>query len=104
MTTANAHVVEIVTFKLSPEIAPETYLAVTQKSGDWAKAHPGFVSRLISRGDDGTWSDVTVWDSPENAKASQSSFMEQEFAGEMIGMIEKDSFSMHQRPILWQQS
>ena len=103
MSPQTQHVSEIVTFHLNDGVAPEDYLAITRRSGDWAKSHPGFVSRHVSRGADGSWTDITVWDSEENAKASQASFMEQDFAGEMIGMIAKDSFSMIQRPILWQQ-
>jgi hypothetical protein len=103
MSNSNAQVVEIVTFSLNADANADAYLAISQKSGDWAKAHPGFVSRQLARGEDGVWTDITVWDNAENAKASQASFMEQDFAMEMIGMIEKDSFSMHQRPIIWQQ-
>ena len=103
MTTPTQHVVEIVTFQLNDGVSPVTYLATSQRSGDWAKSHAGFVSRQLACGHDGTWSDLTVWDSEENAKASQASFMEQDFAVEMIGMIQKDSFTMHQRPIVWQQ-
>lgn len=103
MTKASQHVVEIVIFQLNQGVSDDTYLAMTQRSGTWAKAHPGFVSRQLAKGDDGTWTDLTVWDSAQNAKASQASFMEQDFAMEMIAMIKEDSFSMHQRPIVWQQ-
>jgi hypothetical protein len=102
MNTASAHVAEVVHFELNSGVEPDACLALIGTIGDWAQAEPGFVSRHVSQGEDGTWVDVTVWDSKENAEASQASFMEQSFAMEMIGMIQKESFSMIQRPIVWQ--
>ena len=103
MNTSNAQVVEIVTFSLNADANAEAYLAISKKSGDWAKKHPGFVSRQLACGEDGVWTDITIWDSAENAKASQASFMEQDFAMEMIGMIDQENFSMKHRLIVWQQ-
>jgi hypothetical protein len=103
MTNSIQQVVEIVLFELNDGVERDACMAVVEKIGAWAKASPGFVSRNVACGADGIWTDVTVWNNAENAQASQASFMEQDFAMDMIGMIQKDSFSMNQRPIVWQQ-
>ena len=102
MTNSSRHVAEVVHFKLNEGATDADCMALLRHIGDWAQAHPGFISRQVSHGDDGSWVDVTVWNTTENAKASQEAFMQQDFAGAMIGMIDKDSFSMIQRPIVWQ--
>lgn len=101
MTTSNAHIAEVVNFQLNSGVDDAACMAVVAKIGAWASGEPGFVSRQVSHGEDGTWVDVTVWDNKANAEASQASFMEQDFAMEMIGMIQKESFSMIQRPVVW---
>lgn len=104
MTTLTPQIAEIVTFTLHPDADMDAYLALTNESGEFTRKAPGFVSRQVSRGEDGTWTDLVVWDSMENAKAAQAAFMEQDFAPKLIAGIDKDSFAMRHQPILWQQS
>ena len=71
MNTAPAHVAEVVHFELNSGVEPDACLALIGTIGDWAQAEPGFVSRHVSQGEDGTWVDVTVWTAKKMPKQAR---------------------------------
>ncbi len=98
MTTNYA---EIVTFGLNAGITDEAYLALAKPSQAYIAGCPGFVSRHLSKGDDGTWTDYMVWDNLEHAQAASAGFMAQDFAASMVGAIDPASLVIVHQPILW---
>lgn len=102
--TATPPVAEIVTFKLQPGISDDAFLDLMQPSHGFASYAPGFVSRQLSKGCDGTWTDYVVWSSTKAAQDAAKSFLEQDFAPAIVGAIDKETFSMKHQDILWQPS
>ncbi|MHA6300223.1 hypothetical protein [Devosia sp. CAU 1758] len=89
---------ELVTFRLSGADR-DAFLAANAQVNDWARQQAGFVSRTLSEGDDGVWTDMIVWSSAEDAKAAAAR-MEQEmgrFAA--MAMIEPTSVVMRHSAI-----
>ncbi|MEP5762744.1 MAG: hypothetical protein ABJ327_26175 [Litoreibacter sp.] len=103
MSSLTPQIAEIVSFRLVPNTSDEAFLALAQESGEFSQNAPGFVSRQLSRGEDGTWTDLVVWDNLENAKAAQAAFPKQDFAARLMDAIHPDSLSFRHQPILWQQ-
>jgi len=69
MTNApSTAVAEIVTFELNPGVTDDAFLALMRPSEGFTSYAPGFVSRKLSKGADGAWTDYVVWGSMEAAK------------------------------------
>ena len=101
-TQMTQKIAEIVSFKLNEGVSDEDYLALNAPSHAYSSASNGFVSRQLSKGADGQWTDYTIWDSMENAKAAFDGFMAQDFAPAMVGAIDEKSMVMQHQAILWQ--
>jgi len=105
MTNApSTAVAEIVTFELNPGVTDDAFLALMRPSEGFTSYAPGFVSRKLSKGADGAWTDYVVWGSMEAAKDAAAGFMKQDFAPAIIGAINKETFAMTHQNILWQPS
>lgn len=102
--TSNAQVAEIVTFCLKEGVSDSDYLALNQTSHAYISYARGFVSRRLSKGADGSWTDYTVWQSMADARAAQAGFMAQDFAPAMVGAINGDTLRMQHQEVLWHPS
>ncbi len=60
-------ILEIVTFRLA-NTGRQAFLAANDAVNSWARRQPGFVSRTLSEGEDGQWTDMVVWASDAEAK------------------------------------
>lgn len=101
--TANQppHVAEIITFELKDGVSDADYVALSQTSHAYVSYARGFVSRQLSKSQDGRWTDYVIWRSLEDAKAAQAEFMAQEFAPAMVGAINPDTMRMEHQEVLW---
>lgn len=102
--TTQSRVAEIVTFKLNDGVSDAEYLKLNQPSHAFSSAAKGYVSRQLSKGEDGTWTDYVLWETLEDAKAVQSQFMAQDFAPAMVGAINGETLKMEHQHIMWQPS
>ena len=101
MTTQTApQIAEVVTFALNEGVSDADYLALNAPSKDYISSLPGFVSRQLSKSEDGIWTDYTVWRTPEDAQAHMQSFMAQDFAPAMVGAINPETMTMRHQKIL----
>ncbi|PTX56498.1 hypothetical protein C8N43_1157 [Litoreibacter ponti] len=99
--TSDGQVAEIVTFRLKDGVSDTDYLALTHPSHAFVSYARGFVTRRLSKGADGTWTDYTIWQSLDDAKAAQADFMAQDFAPAMVGAIDGDTMRMEHQQVLW---
>lgn len=100
MTTSQT--AEIVTFKLASGAQEEAFMASMQASNSYISGCAGYVSRQLSRAEDGTWTDYVIWDNPDAAKAAAEGFMAHVWAQDIVAAIDKSTFSMRHQAILWQ--
>ncbi len=99
-TTPAPQIAEVVTFRLNDGVSDADYLALNEASKDHISALPGFVSRQLSKSDDGVWTDYTLWASAEAAQAHMESFMSQDFAPALVGAINAETMRMRHQKIL----
>lgn len=97
----NTQTAEIVTFRLNPGVSDADFLTAIQATERYTNGATGFMSRQLSKADDGTWTDYVVWASLHDAQAAAAGFAEQDFAPTILQAIDKDSFSMRHQPVLW---
>ena len=102
--TAQPQVAEIVTFRLNEGVSDAAYLELNQSSHEYLSGVSGFVSRRLSKGPDGSWTDYTVWQHMDAAEAAQAGFMAQDFAPAMVGAIDSDTLRMQHQTVLWHPS
>lgn len=102
--TTQSQVAEIVTFKLNDGVSDTEYLKLNLPSHAFSSNAKGYVSRQLSKGDDGTWTDYVLWETLEDAQAVQEQFMAQDFAPAMVGAINGETLTMCHQRVLWQPS
>jgi hypothetical protein len=61
-------VAEIVTFHLAPDTSEAAFLDAARATEPLLAAEPGFLSRRLSRGADGRWTDHVTWASSQRPK------------------------------------
>ncbi|MBY6137880.1 hypothetical protein KUV26_00345 [Leisingera daeponensis] len=96
------HVAEIVTFKLADGVSPADFTALMQRTEGFVRAQNGFITRQLSQGEDGSWTDYVVWKDMATAQKVAKTFMQQEFAPEVVAALAPDSASMRHEEVLWQ--
>ena len=95
-------VAEIVTFKLKDGISDAQFVEISKASESFVRAAPGFISRQLSKGDDGIWTDYVLWQDMDSALAAGKAFPEQSFAPDLMGAIASGSEQMHHQYVMWQ--
>lgn len=63
-------VIEYVTFSLVPGATEAAFLAAAKGTEALVRRQPGFVSRRLSQGSDGRWTDAVTWASLAEAEAA----------------------------------
>ncbi|WP_375599151.1 hypothetical protein [Devosia sp. Naph2] len=91
-------VLELVTFRLNTANG-EDFLAANAAVNAWASRQPGFVSRTLSEGEGGQWTDMVIWASDAHAKAAAAEMNQvmQDFPAMM--MIDPQSIVMQHSAI-----
>ncbi|EDZ45788.1 conserved hypothetical protein [Rhodobacterales bacterium Y4I] len=96
------HAAEIVTFKLAEGVSPAAFTELMQRTEAFVRAQDGFVTRQLSRGADGSWTDYVVWKDMATAQQAAQAFMQQEFAPDVVAAIAPDSAAMRHEEVQWQ--
>lgn len=68
-------VIEYVTFTLVPSADDAAFLAAARGTEALVRRQPGFVSRRLSKGADGRWTDAVTWASLAHAEAAPQAVM-----------------------------
>lgn len=63
-------VIEYVTFSLTPGTTDAAFLDAARATEALVRRQPGFVSRRLSQGEDGCWTDVVIWETLAAAQAA----------------------------------
>ncbi len=87
-------VAEIVTFRLVPGTAEAPFLAAAAAAQAWLTSAPGFLSRRLSRGEDGTWTDHVAWASRTDALAAADAFPSDPRTEAFLRCIDMKSLAM----------
>lgn len=68
-------VIEYVTFTLVPGTTEAAFLAAAHGTEALIRRQPGFVSRRLSWGPDGHWTDAVTWETLAQAEAAAQAVM-----------------------------
>jgi len=81
--------IEIMTFRLRLETAPETFIAADAVvQAEFSYQQPGIVRRTIATSEDGTWLIHTVWQSDTDAQAAAEAFTASDLGTDFLAMID----------------
>jgi len=97
-----ATVAEIVSFELAQGVSDAQFIEISQKTKTFVRTSAGFISRNLSKGDDGRWTDYVLWQSMDAALTTAAEFPKQPFAPELMAAIKPDSVTMQHQNLLWQ--
>lgn len=87
-------VAEIVTFTLIADTDQASFLTAAAKTHDLIAAQPGFLSRHLSKGDNGTWTDYVLWSDMATAQAAPEVLMQDPDFLAFISHVEQTGLSM----------
>lgn len=93
---------EFVTFRLKDDVSDDAFVQAARAIGPYLRKSGNVVSRSLSRGDDGLWTDHIVWISMKTAEETAAKVMQQPEFGKMAEMIDPDSMNLRYAPILLQ--
>ncbi len=86
--------VEAVTFNLVAGGDPSAFVAANGKVNEWLRKQPGFLTRELSRLEDGSWLDIVHWKSTNDAKQAAERIMAELGDCECMRMIDPESVKM----------
>lgn len=95
-------VLEIVTFRLGAGATDLVFLDTAKGTAAPLRAQPGFLSRHLTRSDDGLWSDHVLWASMAAAMAGAEAMMAEPAFGPFMALIDAPTVTMRHEPVLWQ--
>jgi hypothetical protein len=94
-------VLELVSFRLLPGIAPTAFLALARQTEPVLRRQPGYVSRKLVQTPDGLWTDIVEWTSLAHAvEAARIVTTDPGFAP-FIGAIDMTTVSMAHPALAW---
>ncbi len=97
----NTNTIELVLFKIQGNRSDEKVIQAAEKLNDFIEKQPGFISRTLSKAEDGTWKDLVYWTDLESAQKAGEKVMTEACAAEFMGMIDKSTMQfLHFEPKL----
>jgi hypothetical protein len=87
-------VIEYVTFTLVPGTTESGFLAAARGTEALVRRQPGFVSRRLSQGADGRWTDAVTWPSLTEAEAAPAAVMADHDFQPFMALIDGPSAQM----------
>ena len=94
-------VAEIVTFRLVDGSDDTAFAKAASDMTPFLTRTGAVLSRHLSKGPDGTWTDHITWTSLDAAHSAAQRMMEQPEAGPFMSMIDEASVHMQHAPILF---
>ena len=91
MTTTT---IEMVTYKLKPNVNIEQLQASHEGVNAFCMAQPGFLYRSVSQDEDNTWHDIVYWKDMHNAKAAGEAFMQSSAGLALVALIDNETMQM----------
>lgn len=84
-------VFEVVLFKLRESVNEADFLKFNDTLNDWLATTPGYISRDLTRDDNGQWVDIVRWESMEQAISAAETMP---MMDEMGGYLDSESINM----------
>jgi hypothetical protein len=92
---SEANVVEYVTFKaLEGSDVDEVAKVTVAVNANLEENYPGFVERIISLQEDGTWVEVVYWKDMASAKGALDKFLKDPKNADFLAIVKPDSVSL----------
>lgn len=100
-TGAEVGVIEIVQFRLAEGVNREDFVAAAADTMSALCATGGFIGRILSEGEDGSWTDHVRWTNADAAQAAMAGAMENAALMPFIMSIDPDSMVLsYQAPVM----
>ena len=93
--------IEHVTFRLAPGTDRAAFLENARRTEGAVRRQPGFVARMLTERDDGTWSDIVTWTSHDHAMAAASDILSDPDFAPFGAMIHGPSVQMTHSALVW---
>jgi hypothetical protein len=94
-------VLEVVSFHLTPGTTDAAFIIAARATEGPLRRQPGFLSRQLTRSENGTWTDHVTWASLPQAMSAASAMMEDPAFGPFMALIDPASLQMRHDTILW---
>ena len=103
MTNAQTQtpVLEIVTFRTADGADETAFLEAARGTEAMLRDRGSLVRRVLTKADDGTWTDVVEWKSMDEALSAAKAVLQEPSFMPFMSMIDPESVSMSHAPILW---
>jgi hypothetical protein len=95
-------VAEIERFRLNDGVTDAAFLDATRAMQPAVEAAPGFLSRRLSKGEDGIWTDHVTWSDLTSALTAAEEVFKHPAAQAFGAMIAPGSIDMRHEPLLFQ--
>jgi len=95
-------VAEIVTFRLASGTTKEQFIAAARNTEPFVAAAPGFISRTLTQGEDGVWTDYILWRDMASAKQMAAAFMNEPTVIPFMQAIDPETVFMRHEAVIWQ--
>jgi hypothetical protein len=93
-------IAEIVTFKLTAGTSDNDFAKALEAATAFMRGRKGFVSRRLSIGKDGTYTDHVVWDTLADAEAAMEASMKEVSLGTFIQSIDPQTMKLDHQEIV----
>jgi hypothetical protein len=93
--------IEHVTFRLVPGTDRAAFLENARRTEAAVRRQPGFQSRMLLEGDDGTWSDIVTWASHADAMAAATDILSDPDFAPFGAMIDGPTVQMTHSALVW---
>jgi hypothetical protein len=94
MTKTTANCLEMVRFRLQPGITEEAFLSFNAATAAFLARQEGFSRRLLSKGQDGMWTDLVEWESLVLARQASEQIMAEPSLAPFMNAIDPASILM----------
>jgi len=98
---AEVGIIEIVQFSLADGVGRDEFIAAAANTMPELCTMDGFIGRVLSEDEDGSWTDHVKWSNAEAAQAAMAASMENEALLPFIMSVDPDSMTLtYERPVV----
>jgi hypothetical protein len=98
---AEVGIIEIVQFRLADGVDRDEFITAAANTMPTLCTMDGFIGRVLSEGEDGSWTDHVRWADAESAQAAMAASMDNEALLPFIMSVDSDTMTLtYQLPIV----
>lgn len=95
-----SNVIEIVTVTLAPGVGEAQFLKACGATNSFLTSRPGFLSRRITRLEEGKYADILEWTSQSHADAAMQASMTEPCMGGLMQAIDMEKMVITHQPVV----